>query len=63
MQVVTHSELPYAPPVRFQPGKVKEMINRLLKEKLGSLPGYDFEQAPTLARDIADGVKYAIRGC
>lgn len=57
-----HSELPYAPASRFQPGKVKDIINRMLKDRLGSLPAYDFEQAPAIAREIADGVKYEIRG-
>lgn len=35
----------------------------MLKERLGSLPAYDFEQAPAIAREIADSVKYQIRGC
>lgn len=63
VQVVVHSELPYAPASRFQPGKVKDIINKMLKERLGSLAAYDFEQAPAIAREIADSIKYQIRGC
>jgi hypothetical protein len=60
--VVKHSELPYAPAARFQPGKVKAFINKLLKDKLGDMIEYDFEAAPALCRELADLVKNEIRG-
>nr|PNR50505.1 hypothetical protein PHYPA_009691 [Physcomitrium patens] len=61
--VEVHSELPYAPNARFQPEKVRQIIERILKEKLGPLPAYDFETAPAMAREIADHVKNEVRGC
>nr|XP_024379750.1 tctex1 domain-containing protein 2-like [Physcomitrium patens] len=59
--VEVHSELPYAPNARFQPEKVRQIIERILKEKLGPLPAYDFETAPAMAREIADHVKNEVR--
>lgn len=56
-----HSELPYAPSTRFLPGKTKEIMMRLLREKIGDVV-YDMEQAPLWAREISDGVKNEIRG-
>ncbi|EFJ38299.1 Tctex2-related light chain, partial [Selaginella moellendorffii] len=40
----------------FLPGKVKEVITEVLREKLTGVQ-YDGEQAPYLVREIADEVK------
>ncbi|KAH9538039.1 hypothetical protein CY35_16G084000 [Sphagnum magellanicum] len=58
--VVVHSDLPYAPTTRFQPGKVKEIIQNVLKEKLGGV-NYDSEQAPQWIREITDTIKLQVR--
>ncbi len=59
--MVVHSDLPYAPTTRFQPGKVKEIIQNVLKEKLGGV-NYDSEQAPQWIREITDTIKLQVRG-
>ncbi|XP_024544834.1 tctex1 domain-containing protein 2-like [Selaginella moellendorffii] len=60
-RVVVQSKLPYIPKKSFLPGKVKEVINEVLREKLTGVQ-YDGEQAPYLVREIADEVKNRCKG-
>lgn len=60
-QVVVHTDVPYAPRCRFFPGKAKEMIGAILKEKLTGAT-YDADTAPMCVREITDAIKAKLKG-
>ncbi|KAL3678665.1 hypothetical protein R1sor_021621 [Riccia sorocarpa] len=59
-RVVVHTDVPYAPKSRFFPGKAKEMMIAILKEKLSGAT-YDADTAPMIVRDITDAIKSKLK--
>ncbi|KAL2609851.1 hypothetical protein R1flu_028424 [Riccia fluitans] len=59
-RVVVHTDVPYAPKSRFFPGKAKEMISAILREKLSGAT-YDADTAPMMVRDITDAIKTKLK--
>ncbi|CAM6088101.1 unnamed protein product [Calypogeia fissa] len=59
-RVVVHTDVPYAPKCRFFPGKAKEVIGAVLREKLTGAT-YDADTAPMWVREITDTIKVRLK--
>lgn len=56
-----HTDVPYAPKCRFFPGKAKEVIGAVLRERLTGAT-YDADTAPLCVREITDTIKARLKG-
>ncbi|KAJ7521499.1 hypothetical protein O6H91_19G057200 [Diphasiastrum complanatum] len=59
-QIIVQSDLVYAPKHHFLPGKTKEIIGQVLREKLTGAT-YDGEAAASWVREIADSIKVRLK--